>query len=190
MGNQAHFLRKERSMIKSKKASNQIASVGSRKVKIAAPPAPIPEPIRKKLRFKKVTGGIFLSGDGQTVKKDGIFTAFPEDISDIFKNDFICLDAVKPAAEPGIKVGLSPAGNNLWNVVNILTGDILNDAPLKADSAKAFLEEGEELPSPKAKKLSEQMKDVGKLVIPPLEEGGKATESKKDAVDDEEEFDD
>ena len=163
-------------MIKSMKKAGDNQTTG-RKVKIAKP-APKPVPERKKLRYKKVTGGIFFSATKQPVRKNEIFLAYPEEIPTGFASSFICLDEITVPADPGIKVGLAPAGKNRWNVINTLTGDVLNEAPLDAASAKAFLEEGQSLPTDPA---------------PPEPPEDKSKESKEPKVpqeDDEEEYDD
>ena len=160
-------------MIKSMKKTGDNQTTG-RKVKIAKP-APKPVPERKKLRYKKVTGGIFFSATKQPVRKGEIFLAYPEEIPAGFAPSFICLDAIASPADQGVKVGLAPAGKNFWNVVNTLTGDVLNEKPLDAASAKAFLEEGCPLPTDP------------EPTEPPEE---KSKESKAPPEDDEEEYDD
>jgi len=164
-------------MIKSTQKPGDNQTPG-RKVKIAKP-APKPVPERKKLRYKKVTGGIFFSATKQPVRKNEIFLAYPEEIPAGFASSFICLDEITASADPGIKVGLAPAGKNCWNVINILTGDILNDSPLDATSAKAFLEEGQSLPT-------------GPEPLEPPEKKSTETKGKEpeEKEDDEEEYDD
>jgi len=137
-------------------------------------------PVQKKLRWKKIAGGISVLADGTKVVKDQIFKATAAEIPQAFKKKFVCLDVQEDAPEPGIKIKLIPVGKNKWDILNEYTGDILNEEPLSAADAKAFLEDGQELPE----QLETPMKDVGKLDLP-------FPESKKDSKeDDEEEYDD
>lgn len=130
----------------SKSTDNQSETTVLRTVKRVDP---VPPPERVQLRYKKVTGGIFITSEGTQIKRDTIFLAYPDEISAAFISDFVCLDAVA-APSPGVKVGLTPATGNKWNVINTLTGDILNDIPLDATAAKLFLEEGASLPAVKS----------------------------------------
>ena len=116
--------------------------------------------------------------DGTKVVKDQIFAAYPEEISPTFLKNFVCLDEILPNKEPGLSVGLRAVGKNKFNVINTITGAVLNEAPLNAADAKLFLEEG--TPLPKLEKATSVRKE--KVKAEPDDED-------EDEEDEEEEFD-
>lgn len=118
------------------------------------------------LRWKKITGGVHVLADKTQVKKGDIFLAKAEDIPKSFASSFECLDIIPEKTDPGMKLTVKAAGGNKWNIVNTITGEVINEKPLSAKDAKTFLEEGEKLPkedmepvkikTPLSKKLDEE----------------------------------
>jgi len=94
-----------------------------------------------KLRYKKISGGIHNHRDGQVVRKGEILYAMPEELSDIAKEGFKCLDdEAKAMIGGGIGLEIKHRGNGWFDIINKATGDKLNDQALRAKDAKEFLE--------------------------------------------------
>ncbi len=100
-----------------------------------------------KLRYKKISGGVHDHRDGQKVKngeilyvdKDAQACFGPGSLSEVLLKGFECMDEQIKAATQGIKLGIKAKSAGWYDVVNTVTGDVLNDKSLRAADAKKFI---------------------------------------------------
>jgi hypothetical protein len=111
------------------------------------------QPVMPKWKMKAGVGTHTMS-DGETVSPGQVISAWPDDLAGV-EDKFVCLT---PAAdlEPKVEATLTAVhrGHGKYDVVNMVTGEVLNTAPLTKAEAEGcingnapsitFVEEGEE----------------------------------------------
>lgn len=107
------------------------------------------------LRWKKISGGIHNHRDGQIVRKGEILRAKPEELSEVVKVGFVCLDDERPKVDVGFK--LHNRGKGWWDVLNKETGEKLNDSALRTKEIRGFLNGTDEEIDEQIEKLSEKV---------------------------------
>lgn len=114
------------------------------------------------LRFKKISGGIHNHRDGQVVRKGEILYAKPEELSEIVRPGFKCLDTeVKEGFSGGMDIMVKARGNGWFDIINRATGEKINDQAMRAKDAREFLS---------GDNKDEQMKDIEKEAVKKEEE--------------------
>ena len=117
-----------------------------------------------KIRWRKTGGGSFRLADGRIIKPNQIFVAAPSEISESFLNLVIPLDEMPKEKAPSEILGsvnfelkeqspeqlqspvdkavyaIEPRGVGWWNVVQAITGKVMNHHALRKGDAEKLLE--------------------------------------------------
>ena len=109
------------------------------KVKTKAKPK-INKPSPGVLRWKKITNGSH-SYKGTTIRKGDILKCYPNELSDIVKCHFKCLDDIPEESDDGVVLRVKDNGDGKFNVINSKTNESINETPLTKIEAEKIIDE-------------------------------------------------
>lgn len=97
-----------------------------------------------KQRFRKIGGGSFRLARGKIIKPNEVFSAYPSEIPEAFRDVIVPVDGEiresTPVEDVGEKYHLVHKGRGWYDIVNTASGKAINDHGLREAEAKEKLE--------------------------------------------------
>jgi hypothetical protein len=100
-----------------------------------------------RIRWRKIGGGSFRMASGRIIKPNEVFLAFEREIPEAFRDVVIpeeplpdAAERVIPAEEATPKYELRSKGPGWYDVVNVATGEPINERSLRRDEAEKMVE--------------------------------------------------
>jgi len=123
-------------------ASKRVIKKTLKSVKKPTPKTVAKQSVDKKpisvLRWKKITNGTH-NHNGKTIKKGEILECSPNELSDIVKRHFVCLDKIPEEKDDGVVLKVQSTDDGKFNVINPKTNKPINEKTLTKTEAEKVI---------------------------------------------------